>query len=91
MGIEEAIKALVRPVQEIADAIQRQDAKWLSTLPGIGPATADKVVATLRKKVTRFALSGKHTGGSGVPVGDAQGARCWKMPQRGTSSWATRR
>jgi holliday junction DNA helicase RuvA len=60
VGVKKAIKALVRPVQEIADAIQRQDAKWLSTLPGIGPATADKVVATLRKKVTRFALAGKH-------------------------------
>ena len=73
VGIKKAIKALVRPVQEIADAIQRQDAKWLSTLPGIGPATADKVVATLRKKVTRFALGGKHTGSGGAPVGDAEG------------------
>jgi holliday junction DNA helicase RuvA len=66
VGIKKAIKALVRPVQEIADAIQRQDAKWLSTLPGIGPATADKVVATLRKKVTRFALGGKHQGSASV-------------------------
>ncbi len=60
VGVRKAMKALVRPVQEIADAIQRQDGKWLSTLPGIGPATADKVVATLRRKVTRFALAGKH-------------------------------
>jgi Holliday junction DNA helicase RuvA len=71
VGIKKAIKALVRPVQEIADAIQRQDAKWLSTLPGIGPATADKVVATLRKKVTRFALGGKHS--VGAPAGDGDG------------------
>jgi Holliday junction DNA helicase RuvA len=60
VGVRKAMKALVRPVQEIADAIQRQDGKWLSTLPGIGPATADKVIATLRRKVTRFALTGKH-------------------------------
>ncbi len=56
VGIRKAIKALVRPVREIADAIQRQDAKWLTTLPGIGPATAEQIVATLRRKVTKFAL-----------------------------------
>jgi Holliday junction DNA helicase RuvA len=56
VGIRKAIKALVRPVKEIADAIQRQDAKWLTTLPGIGPATSEQIVATLRRKVTKFAL-----------------------------------
>lgn len=56
VGTRKAIKALVRPVQEIADAIQRQDAKWLTTLPGIGPATAEQMIATLRRKVTKFAL-----------------------------------
>jgi Holliday junction DNA helicase RuvA len=56
VGIRKAIKALVRPVKDIADAIQRQDVKWLTTLPGIGPATAEQVVATLRRKVTKFAL-----------------------------------
>jgi len=56
VGIRKALKALVRPVKEIADAIQRQDAKWLTTLPGIGPATAEQIVATLRRKVTKFAL-----------------------------------
>jgi Holliday junction DNA helicase RuvA len=56
VGTRKAIKALVRPVKEIADAIQRQDVKWLTTLPGIGPATAEQIVATLRRKVTKFAL-----------------------------------
>jgi Holliday junction DNA helicase RuvA len=56
VGIRKAIKALVRPVREMADAIQRQDAKWLTTLPGVGPSTADQIIATLRKKVTKFAL-----------------------------------
>jgi Holliday junction DNA helicase RuvA len=56
VGTRKALKALVRPVREIADAIQRQDTKWLTTLPGIGPATAEQIVATLRRKVTRFAL-----------------------------------
>src|SRR5712692_6313539 len=56
VGVRKAIKALVRPVREIADAIQRQDTKWLTTLPGVGAATAEQIVATLRRKVTRFAL-----------------------------------
>src|SRR6516225_6052495 len=56
VGTRKAIKALVRPVKEIADAIQRQDAKWLTTLPGVGASTAEQIVATLRRKVTKFAL-----------------------------------
>jgi Holliday junction DNA helicase RuvA len=56
VGVRKAIKALVLPVRDIADAIQRQDAKWLTTLPGVGPSTADQIIATLRKKVTKFAL-----------------------------------
>src|SRR5579862_9830494 len=34
VGVRKALKALVRPVKEIASAIQREDAKWLTTLPG---------------------------------------------------------
>src|SRR6266571_3298900 len=56
VGVRKAMKAFVRPIKEIADAIQRQDNKWLTTLPGIGPATAEQIVATLRRKVTKFAL-----------------------------------
>jgi Holliday junction DNA helicase RuvA len=56
VGVRKALKALVRPIRDIADAIQRQDAKLLTTLPGIGPATAEQMVATLRRKVTKFAL-----------------------------------
>jgi len=56
VGVRKALKALVRPIRDIADAIQRQDVKLLTTLPGIGPATAEQMVATLRRKVTKFAL-----------------------------------
>src|SRR5438132_1081858 len=55
IGARKALKALVRPVREIADAIQRQDVKWLTTLPGVGAATAEQIITTLKKKVTRFA------------------------------------
>jgi holliday junction DNA helicase RuvA len=56
VGTRKAMKALVRPIREIANAIQRQDSKWLTTLPGIGAATAEQIIATLRRKVTRFAV-----------------------------------
>jgi holliday junction DNA helicase RuvA len=57
VGTRKALKALVRPVREVADAIQRQDVKWLTTLPGVGGPTAEKIIATLKKKVSRFALT----------------------------------
>jgi Holliday junction DNA helicase RuvA len=57
VGTRKALKALVRPVKEIADAIQRQDSKWLTTLPGVGAATAEQIIATLKRKVTRYALA----------------------------------
>lgn len=56
VGTRKAIKALVRPIREIANAIQRLDAKWLTTLPGVGAATAEQIIASLRRKVTKFAL-----------------------------------
>src|SRR6478736_9827632 len=71
VGVRKAIKALIRPVREIADAIQRQDAKWLTTLPGVGPATAEQVIATLRRKVTRFALIPDPEGGAAGQSGAA--------------------
>jgi len=68
VGVRKAIKALMRPVREIADAIQRQDAKWLTTLPGVGAATAEQIVATLRRKVTKFALMPAPTDGTAGPA-----------------------
>jgi Holliday junction DNA helicase RuvA len=56
VGVKKALRAMVRPVKEVAQAIEDQDTKALSTLPGIGPATADRIVAKLRRKVPKFAL-----------------------------------
>jgi Holliday junction DNA helicase RuvA len=66
VGNRKALKALVRPIKEIADAISRQDAKWLTTLPGVGAATAEQIIATLRRKVTRFSFT--PTGEDGEPT-----------------------
>jgi len=54
VGAKKALKALVLPVHDIAGAIQRQDVKFLTTLPGIGAATAEQMVTTLKKKVANF-------------------------------------
>ena len=56
VGAKKALRAMVRPVQDVATAIEDQDAKGLSALPGIGPATADRIIAKLRRKVPKFAL-----------------------------------
>jgi Holliday junction DNA helicase RuvA len=64
VGTRKAIKALARPPQEVARAIQQEDGKWLSTLPGIGKASADKIVAALKNKVVRFAMGVPGTGGA---------------------------
>jgi Holliday junction DNA helicase RuvA len=58
IGVKKALKAMARPVREIADAISRQDARWLSTLPGIGATTAEQIITTLKRKVTKFAMLG---------------------------------
>src|SRR5438128_6612076 len=66
VGVRKAIKALMRPIRDIADAIQRQDSKWLTTLPGVGAATAEQIIATLRRKVTKYALmAGPSDGAAG--------------------------
>src|SRR4029079_2678130 len=56
VGVKKALRAMVRPVQEVAAMIEEQDAKGLATLPGIGPATAARIIAKLRRKVPKFAL-----------------------------------
>ncbi len=56
VGTRKALRAMVRPVKEVATAIEEQDAKMLSSLPGVGAATAERIIAKLRRKVPKFAL-----------------------------------
>ena len=56
VGVRKALKALVRPIKDIAVAVQSQDTTTLATLPGVGEATAERIVAKLRRKVAKFAL-----------------------------------
>jgi Holliday junction DNA helicase RuvA len=56
IGPAAAIKAIVKPVREIARAIEEKDIKSLKQLKGIGERKADKIVATLKGKVAKYAL-----------------------------------
>lgn len=51
-----AIRALARPVREIARFIEDRDVRALKQLKGIGERKADKIIATLKGKVAKYAL-----------------------------------
>lgn len=57
IGPLKAVKALTRPVTDIADAIESNNAGLLRDLKGIGARTAQKIIATLGGKMGKFALS----------------------------------
>ncbi len=56
IGPLKAVKALTRPISEIAQAIESNDVGQLKQLKGIGARTAQKIVATLQGKMSKFAL-----------------------------------
>lgn len=56
MGVKKTLRSMVRPVRDIADAIEQQNVKELSLLPGIGPAMGERIIAKLRRKMAKFAL-----------------------------------
>jgi Holliday junction DNA helicase RuvA len=71
VGVRKALRAIVRPVGEIATAIDEQDAKQLATLPGIGAATAERMIAKLRRRMPKFALLvGRDAPGEAGVAGD---------------------
>jgi len=67
-----AARALALPVAELAQAIARQDEKFLRGLPGIGPQKAKNIVAQLQSKVAKFALV--RAGATAEPIDVAPAA-----------------
>ncbi len=57
VGFMKALKCLVRPLTEIAQAIERGDTRFLQELPGIGPKMAERISTELRGKMAKFALA----------------------------------
>ena len=59
IGPSAAIKALIKPVGDIARSIDEKDSRALKQLKGIGERKADKIIATLKGKVAMYALMPK--------------------------------
>ena len=57
VGFMRALKCLVRPLNEIALAVERGDTAFLKELPFIGAKTAERIVTELRGKMAKFALA----------------------------------
>ena len=57
VGFMRALKCLIRPLNEIALAIERGDTAFLKELPFIGAKTAERIVTELRGKMAKFALA----------------------------------
>ena len=55
IGVRKALRALVRPMAEVAAAIQAKDPDFLSGLPEVGKRTAERIIAELHGKVDAFA------------------------------------
>jgi len=56
LGIKKALRSLVLPINVIARAIETENVKKLTELPGIGPRMAEKIIAELKGRVAKFAL-----------------------------------
>lgn len=56
IGPMAAVRALMRPVREIAGSIEEKDTRALRQLKGIGERKAEKIIATLKGKVAKYAL-----------------------------------
>lgn len=69
IGPLKAVKALNISVGDIAHAIESGDVKTLRQLSGIGDRTAQKIIATLKGKMNKFALI-KQPGGAAPPAVD---------------------
>lgn len=70
VGPTKAVRAMVRTVHEIADAIERRDVAFLRRMPGIGSRTAEKVIAELHGKMGKYALLREAALPEGPPAVD---------------------
>lgn len=59
IGPTAAIKALIKPIGDIARSIEGKDSRALKQLKGIGERKADKIIATLKGKVAMYCLKPK--------------------------------
>jgi Holliday junction DNA helicase RuvA len=67
IGPKKALKALIYPAGEIAQAIESKDTRFLRQLPSIGARMAEQIVAELAGKVQEFATAAVE-GRRGAPA-----------------------
>ncbi|MDY6833038.1 MAG: Holliday junction branch migration protein RuvA [Thermodesulfobacteriota bacterium] len=67
IGPLKAVQCLTLPIGEVAEAIETGNSALLGRLKGVGGRTAQKMIATLKGKVGRFADAG-HLSAPDVPV-----------------------
>ena len=72
IGVRKALRALVRPMGEVAAAIEAKDTKFLVALPEIGKRTAEQIIAELHGKMDTFAAG--VTTATGTPEISPAGA-----------------
>jgi holliday junction DNA helicase RuvA len=73
IGPKKALRALILPTGEIAQAIESKDTRFLCQLPQIGKRMAELIVAELSGKAGEFAVP-TATGRSGAPAAAKRGA-----------------
>jgi len=56
IGPRAAIRAIKKPISEIAKAINDGDEAFLNSLPGIGKQRAKEIIAKLQNKIAKFGL-----------------------------------
>ncbi len=66
IGPLKAVKAMEKPVSDIAMAIEEKDVAFLSSLKGIGKRTAQKIIASLHGKAGDFVIA-KDVKPQGLP------------------------
>jgi Holliday junction DNA helicase RuvA len=67
IGPMKAVKAMGKPIRDIALAIEKKDTHFLAGLNGIGKRTAEKIIATLNGKVERFISAAEGHGSAESP------------------------
>jgi Holliday junction DNA helicase RuvA len=55
VGVKKALRAMIRPSKN-RHGDRRTGHQALEGLPGVGAATAERIIAKLRRKVPKFAL-----------------------------------
>jgi Holliday junction DNA helicase RuvA len=68
IGTRKSLKAFVMPIEKIAAAIETGDSITLKSLPGIGERAAQKIIAELKGKCTKFALKRHFEGEEEEPA-----------------------